>query len=921
MAQRGKRKASAAPATTSRTPRKKINLNGATPTRSRPTRARKSIEGEFKPEEGVIDPVRGSLPKQQARSSSGASNGSNFSLASARSRFSNSFRSFTPTLESWGKAVQSANLSDWLRDRLARQDQKTRQKMASSRKIDIKGKGKAIEEDEENHLSADESARMIELLDKPVSMQPWLMVNGHKEESYEDSDAQSGHSVEHLLFGHDREATRATLSDVDDSEELDEKVKSLQDNVEEIKLADSEARESLEDESMSVPETRKDKIDKASASDESAIVVNEESLDIAEAKGRPTIDQSLPFTKGRVSCDREDESKVNGQYEDSSQATHEDDDTDSIQVNKSSKGPNGFTAHLPDAKGKADSKTETAPELSSQDIIRDSQADNDDRTSRDEKADEEEESFVRSEGAARDIIDLTESTSPEEEKDRCIPLQSNPQNLSTPEIARRPSSGLFSNGIMAMERQASEIYSATRVIQQLGSRQMSASSSYMKSLNKPSTGFRKKEPIFNRTRKSLAKDIANNKMEEMLNTLRRRARMVLKAPYLDDMLKKKVALNKVLGDTTPEEEVQIRHLRAILARSSASLRPARRHLKEQERLALEAKLLQKRALGIMGRQPLPRSLTGDREELVRQTYRKEGKIAQVVGAAVQNRDIIKLKPGVWLNDEVINFYMKLILKRSDEAITKRANARAAKKRIALNEYTQPEDKIADQALVKELNKIWNGIWNCWTCTSFFYTKLETKGYSGVRQWTRKVDLFTKDVILLPINISSTHWVCACINMRKCRFEYYDSMRSRPRGVFEQLKRYLLSEYEDKRKGSAGPLLLDGWDCYVSQQSPLQENAFDCGVFACQTLEQLSRRSPRDFELKDDLNVEKVVQRSRELSEAKGRREESNDESDEGEISITAEEEEEEEWNFSQINIPYLRQRMVYEIANTALLNE
>ncbi|PWN32554.1 cysteine proteinase, partial [Meira miltonrushii] len=225
-----------------------------------------------------------------------------------------------------------------------------------------------------------------------------------------------------------------------------------------------------------------------------------------------------------------------------------------------------------------------------------------------------------------------------------------------------------------------------------------------------------------------------------------------------------------------------------------------------------------------------------------------GKIASIPGAGVESHDIQKLSPRQWLNDEVINFYLKMIERRTQ--------------------------RTKDLELIADVKKRWNGIWNVHVFNTFFYEKLVKQGYAGVRQWTRKVDIFTKDLILLPINLGQAHWVCAAINMRKLRFEYYDSMHSYNRKAFDVLSDYVHNEYNDKKKGEFGQLDLSGWKRYFSQQSPIQANGFDCGVFASMTIEQLSRR---------------------------------NDESDA---------EEEEEWNFSQDDMPYLRKRMVYEIATT-----
>ena len=39
----------------------------------------------------------------------------------------------------------------------------------------------------------------------------------------------------------------------------------------------------------------------------------------------------------------------------------------------------------------------------------------------------------------------------------------------------------------------------------------------------------------------------------------------------------------------------------------------------------------------------------------------------------------------------------------------------------------------------------------------------------------KIDIFSKDVILIPINHNNSHWTAAAINFRRKRIESYDSM--------------------------------------------------------------------------------------------------------------------------------------------------
>ncbi|KAG6921181.1 SUMO1/sentrin specific peptidase 1 [Chelydra serpentina] len=58
--------------------------------------------------------------------------------------------------------------------------------------------------------------------------------------------------------------------------------------------------------------------------------------------------------------------------------------------------------------------------------------------------------------------------------------------------------------------------------------------------------------------------------------------------------------------------------------------------------------------------------------------------------------------------------------------------------------------------------------------TFFFTKLKTAGYQAVKRWTKKVDVFSVDVLLVPIHLG-VHWCLAVIDFRKKTITYYDSM--------------------------------------------------------------------------------------------------------------------------------------------------
>ncbi|GAA93447.1 hypothetical protein E5Q_00088 [Mixia osmundae IAM 14324] len=190
-------------------------------------------------------------------------------------------------------------------------------------------------------------------------------------------------------------------------------------------------------------------------------------------------------------------------------------------------------------------------------------------------------------------------------------------------------------------------------------------------------------------------------------------------------------------------------------------------------------------------------------------FRKRGVISSTFGAEVADRDIAKLRPGQWLNDEVINFYGVLVTERSKKC-------EAAGK-------TGPGKPFRRTHVF----------------STFFFAKLQSHQYEGVRRWTKKIDLWQKDIIICPINLGNAHWTCGAINMAQHRFEYYDSMGMKNAKAYELLREYLKAESLDKRKK---PIDLSDWQDYFDSGAPQQDNAFDCGVFASQVMETISRNN-------------------------------------------------------------------------------
>lgn len=101
---------------------------------------------------------------------------------------------------------------------------------------------------------------------------------------------------------------------------------------------------------------------------------------------------------------------------------------------------------------------------------------------------------------------------------------------------------------------------------------------------------------------------------------------------------------------------------------------------------------------------------------------------------------------------------------------------------------------------------------CHFFNSFFFNKLYKDSgnynYNEVRRWTLPKRLKTAgqpfdsildcDRIIIPANQRNTHWVCAMIDLRQQRFVLYDSMAGEDHACLDNLARYLVDEYKNKR---------------------------------------------------------------------------------------------------------------------------
>uniref|UniRef100_A0A8C6NYW4 SUMO specific peptidase 1 n=1 Tax=Nothobranchius furzeri TaxID=105023 RepID=A0A8C6NYW4_NOTFU len=265
-------------------------------------------------------------------------------------------------------------------------------------------------------------------------------------------------------------------------------------------------------------------------------------------------------------------------------------------------------------------------------------------------------------------------------------------------------------------------------------------------------------------------------------------------------------------------------------------RERRRHIEEQE--ALAAQLLRQRLsdqeqqspdvevlvrVPLVDEVPLPLvieeqealeekpefpELTEEMEAEVDKALMKGGSPHEILsegfGLSLTRKDLQTLSSLNWLNDEVINFYMNLLVERSKEPDLPSTN----------------------------------------TFNTFFYPKLRSSGYSAVRRWTKKMDIFSKDILLVPVHLG-VHWCLCVVDFRKKSIMYFDSMGGSNDEACQILFDYLQQESKDK-KGKE--MDTSGWTLHSKKRSeiPQQMNGSDCGMFTCKYADYITKDKPITF---------------------------------------------------------------------------
>ncbi|XP_034744550.1 sentrin-specific protease 5-like isoform X2 [Etheostoma cragini] len=134
--------------------------------------------------------------------------------------------------------------------------------------------------------------------------------------------------------------------------------------------------------------------------------------------------------------------------------------------------------------------------------------------------------------------------------------------------------------------------------------------------------------------------------------------------------------------------------------------------------------------------------------------------------------------------------------------------------------------------------------------SFFHRQLMTKGYDGVKRWTKQVDLFSKCLLVVPIHLE-VHWCLVTADIVKKKICLYDSQGN---ALQKNILKYLMSEAKEKKQTD----FESGWAVSFDEIIPQQSNENDCGVFVLEYSRCLALAKPLQFSQKDIPKIRKRI---------------------------------------------------------------
>jgi len=202
--------------------------------------------------------------------------------------------------------------------------------------------------------------------------------------------------------------------------------------------------------------------------------------------------------------------------------------------------------------------------------------------------------------------------------------------------------------------------------------------------------------------------------------------------------------------------------------------------------------------------------------------------------SISKQDVDLLQPDTFVNDTIIDFYIKYLKNGIQQAERHRFhffNSFFFRKLIDLDK--DPSSAFEGKA-----------------------------AFQRVRKWTRKVNLFEKDYVFIPVNFNY-HWslivICHPGEVAKVQDEdmekplkvpcilHMDSIKGSHTGLKDLVQSYLWEEWKEKHKDACEDLSSKFFNLrFVPLELPQQQNSFDCGLFLLHYVERFLKDAPRSF---------------------------------------------------------------------------
>ncbi|XP_049826492.1 sentrin-specific protease 1-like isoform X2 [Aethina tumida] len=165
---------------------------------------------------------------------------------------------------------------------------------------------------------------------------------------------------------------------------------------------------------------------------------------------------------------------------------------------------------------------------------------------------------------------------------------------------------------------------------------------------------------------------------------------------------------------------------------------------------------------------------------------------------ITGKDLRTITGSDWLSENIINFYMKLLSQRG---------------------------KLEEWPSVFSMN-------------TYFYPKILRHGIYSVQRWSKRIDIFSYDMICIPINMRYS-WGVAIIDFKNKSIKYYDSLGNGNNVCLQVLLEYLEFEHWFKKKG-----LYDTTDFILENimYVPPEMNEMNCSLFSCVFAELTTRNT-------------------------------------------------------------------------------